>query len=392
MAGGYDHDRDDEVEVDHDHDLRSLLGKVGPADFSLKLAWRAVIQGLREHKRATGEVRRLTSRAAVERALDSPLRADPHPADLHELKRALRSTVRDGATAARAVQVDDLIARLLPREAAGEVVVDVVGWPDDFGPELQSRLLRQGGPPPLTVHAEVAAALAREFDGFVLAGRALSVRPRLDDGEVLPPVSRTLRARPMRRDRDGPWLPHHDDVGRRSLTPRALAQRQARRVAELAGPGGLVIDGFCGLGGNAIAFAEAGLRVIAVELASDRRSLARRNAEVMGVSDRIELRCGDIARLLPTLPVVTLFLDPPWDAIDVDALPLPEDRPVVLKLPRDFDVARLPGRWVIDYEFGEGEDDGAVVRMLTAVRGARAGPDAGGRGSGGQVGEDVVDP
>jgi hypothetical protein len=76
-----------------------------------------------------------------------------------------------------------------------------------------------------------------------------------------------------------------------------------------------------------------------------------------------------MAVLLPSLPAdAPLFLDPPWKAIDLDALPLPEGRDLVLKLPRDFDVTRLPGQWQIHYEFGEGDDDSAVVRMLTAVR------------------------
>lgn len=350
-------------------DLRHALQESEPRDFPLKVAWRAVIQGLRERRRATGDPGQLGSRAAVERALASSLHPDHDPRDIEVLKRALRSVVRDEASPEAAARVDALVAALLPAVVTGPVQVEVAGWPEDFAPGQQARLLRQGAAPPLTVDAELAAALVREFDWFVLAGRALEVRARLGERQVLPPVPRALRSKPMRRGREGPWLPHDDEVGRRSLTPRALAVRQAQRVAELAD--GLVIDGFCGLGGNAIAFAEAGLRVIAVELDPDRAALARRNAEAMGVSDRIDLRVGDILTLLPSLPPrAALFLDPPWHAIDLDALPLPEGRAVALKLPREFDVSRLPGRWQVHYEFGEADDDSAVVRLLTAVRGA----------------------
>lgn len=350
-------------------DLRALLREVEPRDFPLKEAWREVIRGLRERRRATGEAGRLTSWAAVERALAGSLRPGTTDGDLSSLKRALRAMIRDGAGPEGATRVDDLVARLLPPVVEGQVVVEITGWPDDFGPELQARLLRQGGPPPLTVDAEVAAALVREFDGFLLAGRTLEVRPQLRDDEVLPPVPRPLRSKPMRRGREGPWLPHHDEVGRRSLTPRALARRQARLLLELAGFEGLVIDGFCGLGGDAIAFAQAGARVIAVELDPGRFELARRNARAMGVSDRIDLRQGDIADLLPSLPPGTpLFLDPPWTSLDLDDLPLPEDRTVMLKLPREFPTGRLPGSWQVHYEFGQEQDDSAVVRMITVIR------------------------
>ncbi len=361
------HEVEVEVEVEVDHDLRRLLQEAEPRDFPVKVAWRAVIQGLRQRKRETGEAGRLGSRAAVERALSSTVRRDCEPVDLVELKRALRAVVRSEASPEAAARVDALVARLLPVVATGPVTVDVRGWPEDFGQDEQARLLRRGAAPPLEVDAEVAAALVREFDGFVLAGRRLSVRAGLAEGEVLPPVPRSLRAKPMRRDRDGPWLPHWDEVGRTSLTPRALAERQARRVAELGSE--LVIDGYSGLGGNAVAFAEAGLRVIAVELDSGRAELARRNAEAMDVSDRIDQRTGDIVDLLPSLQAdATLFLDPPWEGLTREALPLPVGRPLALKLPRDFDVRRLPGHWQVHYEFGEGEDDREVVRMLTALR------------------------
>ena len=346
--------------------LRDLLREVPPSDFPLKKAWQRVVRSLRERRRRTGSESRLGSWADVERALGSvPLHDDP--SRLTELKSALRTALRDPDDLGdAAADVDRLVSSLLPAVASGAVVVEVDGWPADFDAADRQRLLRTDEPPPLTLDAERAAALLREFDGFVLAGSRLRARARVKDGEVLPPVPRRLRAKPLRRDRDGPWLPYTDDVGKRSLTPRELAERQAARLSGETS----VVDGFCGVGGNSIALALAGFEVDAVEIDPARLALARANAAALGVTDRITFHLGDLLEVLPGLPLDSaLFLDPPWSAIDVTRLPLPRARTVMLKLPRDFDVALLPGaEWRTFYEFGAREDDRSVVRMLTVVR------------------------
>jgi len=317
-----------------------------------------VLQLLRAHKRQTGRKPFLGGRGDIERALQGPA---PAADVVTELKESLRRVSRDGDAAA-AVRIDELLAGLAPSVATEPVEVDVVGWPADFGQALQARLLRLESPPSVVLPPAVAAALVREFDGFVLAGATLRVV--LPEGTRLPAVPRSMRARPMRRDRDGPWLPHVDAVGTRSLTPRELAERQARRLGADA-----VIDGYGGLGGNAIAFSRAGARVICVERDPARLALARANVEALGVADRVDLRAGSIEELLPDLPPWPLFLDPPWDGLELESLPLPDDRTVMLKLPRDADVGRLPGDdWTVDYEFGERDDDFHVVRMLTVTR------------------------
>ncbi len=331
------------------------MAEAEPRDFKVKKAWQEVIRGLRRHRRATGETPRLRSWADVERSLDTVPLTD----DVTALKQLLRAMLKDGGGEPAAVQIDGLLDRMLPAIAEGPVVVDIDGFPADFEPAMQARLLRQGTAPPLEVDAKAAAALVREFDGFLLGGSRLQARARVRDGEILPAVPRSMRAQPLRRGRQGAWLPYTDAVGKRSLTPLALARRHAARfeVEE-------VIDGFCGLGGNAIAFAEAGARVIAVEQDPDRLALARRNADARGVS--IDFRPGSIHELLPTLPAWPLFLDPPWDAIELGGL-LDPDRPTMLKLPREFDPASVEGDWNVHYEFGENDDDFAIVRMLTLI-------------------------
>ncbi len=343
-------------------DLRSLLGEAAPLDLPLKRAWRAVIRVLRARKRSTGQGSEFLSWAAVQRALSlGPVDTPAVP----QIKRLL-CQVLDGHDEA-AFEIDRLLATVLPATASVPLQVDVGGWPEDFDDSLRARLLRREEAPPYLLAPAEAAALFREFDGQVLAGRSLRVMVDLLPGEVLPAVARSLRSRPMPRNRKGPWLPHWDEQGRRSLTSEVVARRQARRLAEQGVTE--IIDGCAGLGGNSIAFAREGMRVLGVEKDPGRLALAQRNADKLLPQSGIEWRCGAIEALLPSLPAWHLFLDPPWAELDGDLpgwVPLPTDRPVTLKLPHSFDPSQLPSRsWSVHYEFGESTDDRSVLKMLT---------------------------
>jgi trimethylguanosine synthase len=101
-----------------------------------------------------------------------------------------------------------------------------------------------------------------------------------------------------------------------SVTPEAIAEHIAERCRASA-----VLDAFAGCGGNAIQFAFSCERVIAVEIDPGRLAIARNNAEVYGVADRIEFILGDSVRLLraladkgPCAPAIAdcIFLSPPW--------------------------------------------------------------------------------
>ncbi|WP_097230431.1 class I SAM-dependent methyltransferase [Streptomyces zhaozhouensis] len=61
---------------------------------------------------------------------------------------------------------------------------------------------------------------------------------------------------------------------------RRLARAGARRVADLC----------CGIGGDALALAEAGLTVLAVDRSPLTRAVAEANAAALGLADRIEVR------------------------------------------------------------------------------------------------------
>lgn len=99
-----------------------------------------------------------------------------------------------------------------------------------------------------------------------------------------------------------------DAEGWYSVTPEAVALHIADRLLAppLLGPtradegAGVVLDLFCGCGGNAIAFARHASRpwVVAVDTSAARLHLARHNARLYGVGDRIAFVHGDAVHLL----------------------------------------------------------------------------------------------
>ncbi|XP_042353817.1 trimethylguanosine synthase [Plectropomus leopardus] len=110
----------------------------------------------------------------------------------------------------------------------------------------------------------------------------------------------------IRLDREG-WF---------SVTPERIAEHIALKVEHSFPDSQLVIDAFCGVGGNAIQFALTGKRVLAIDIDPVRLDLARHNAEVYSVADRIDFLQGDFLQLAPRLRGDVVFLSPPWGGPD----------------------------------------------------------------------------
>ncbi|KAI9638998.1 RNA cap guanine-N2 methyltransferase-domain-containing protein [Dioszegia hungarica] len=110
------------------------------------------------------------------------------------------------------------------------------------------------------------------------------------------------------------------------------AQPVARHIAERCRCD-VIVDAFCGVGGNAIEFAKTCERVIAIDNDLTRLKLARHNALQYGVADRIEFIHGsyiDWARSYAAQAdkeaIDVVFLSPPWGGVNyltVSADPLP---------------------------------------------------------------------
>uniref|UniRef100_A0A182JU33 Trimethylguanosine synthase n=1 Tax=Anopheles christyi TaxID=43041 RepID=A0A182JU33_9DIPT len=92
-----------------------------------------------------------------------------------------------------------------------------------------------------------------------------------------------------------------------SVTPEKVATHTAERCRS-----DLIIDAFCGCGGNTIQFAFSCQKVIAIDIDPKKIEMAKHNAAVYGVADRIEFIVGDFMQLVDRLKADVVFLSPPW--------------------------------------------------------------------------------
>ncbi|MGH0146875.1 UNVERIFIED_CONTAM: hypothetical protein FKN15_039679 [Acipenser sinensis] len=106
-----------------------------------------------------------------------------------------------------------------------------------------------------------------------------------------------------------------DHEGWFSVTPEKIAKHIAVRAQE-SFHCDVIIDAFCGVGGNSIQFALAGKKVIAIDIDPVRIALAQNNAEVYGVAGQIEFIQGDFMLLASGLKADVVFLSPPWGGPD----------------------------------------------------------------------------
>jgi trimethylguanosine synthase len=102
-----------------------------------------------------------------------------------------------------------------------------------------------------------------------------------------------------------------DKEGWFSVTPERIAEHIAERCRC-----DLIIDAFCGVGGNAIQFAFTCERVIAIDIDPVKIACARHNAQIYGVQDRIEFIVGDFRQLATSFKADVVFLSPPWGGPD----------------------------------------------------------------------------
>jgi len=91
-----------------------------------------------------------------------------------------------------------------------------------------------------------------------------------------------------------------------SVTPENIALAIASRCSR----DDVVVDAFCGCGGNAIALARRCKHVIAIDVDPRKIAHARHNARIYGVT--IDFIVGDALTLLKTLKADVCFLSPPW--------------------------------------------------------------------------------
>ncbi|MEV6959121.1 methyltransferase domain-containing protein [Streptomyces sp. NPDC051207] len=106
-----------------------------------------------------------------------------------------------------------------------------------------------------------------------------------------------------------------EDAGRMFFTPNGVEQStrasvaayRARRLRELGVTS--VADLCCGIGGDAIAMARAGIRVLAVDRDPLTAAVARANADALGLAELIEVREADVTEV-DTAGWDAVFVDP----------------------------------------------------------------------------------
>lgn len=217
-----------------------------------------------------------------------------------------------------------------------------------------------------------AADLHARLRNVAVAGHAITVdvRPRLKRPWVR--EARSREARRLRHSSEGfsQRGTRLDDEGRFSLTPEVLALELGERFA-----GCTVVDATCGAGGNAIGFARAGCKVIAIDAHRDRLRDAEHNARLYDVHRSIRFLHGDARELLPRCQGDVLFIDPPWGdttkgpsrlgdhPLLAACWPLGQFRERLAKLPSGFDPASLPGAEP-EAVFGVAEGDDQRIKFV----------------------------
>ncbi|KAF4803216.1 hypothetical protein TURU_018337 [Turdus rufiventris] len=140
-----------------------------------------------------------------------------------------------------------------------------------------------------------------------------------------------------------------DREGWFSVTPEKIAEHIAVRVSQSFNCD-IIVDAFCGVGGNAIQFALTSKRVIAIDIDPEKLRLARHNAEVYGVAEHIDFLCGDFMALAAGLRADVVFLSPPWggpdyataDIFDIQTMICPDGYPFQFCLVLGFFLSSPP--------------------------------------------------
>ncbi len=137
--------------------------------------------------------------------------------------------------------------------------------------------------------AEATAAYGRE-DGFALGTRLR----RTHDPDLVAAALTQARLRARATDKFAPAdaaRMFFTVDGYEQATRVAVARHRATRLASALGPGAAVADLCCGVGGDLVELARAGLTVTGVDMDPLTAAMATANADALGV--RAEVECAD---------------------------------------------------------------------------------------------------
>ncbi|XP_015363322.1 PREDICTED: uncharacterized protein LOC107161430 [Diuraphis noxia] len=98
-----------------------------------------------------------------------------------------------------------------------------------------------------------------------------------------------------------------DDESFYSVCPEILSYHIAKRCKN-----DISLDPFCGAGGNIIQLAFTSNLVVAIDIDPCKIKLARNNAEIYGVADKIEFVVGNFFEICSMLKADVICMSPPW--------------------------------------------------------------------------------
>lgn len=136
-----------------------------------------------------------------------------------------------------------------------------------------------------------------------------------------------------------------------SVTPEDIAKHIATRVCTKTGTeNAVILDAFCGAGGNAIQFASHSpyVRVVCCDIDPVRLRLAKHNAKIYGVARQCEFILGDAMQMIPSLNVNYIdaaFFSPPWGGIEYLSK---EKYSLDMMKPSGYDVVELCRKHITD--------------------------------------------
>ncbi|MFG2097599.1 methyltransferase domain-containing protein [Streptomyces sp. NPDC048612] len=116
-----------------------------------------------------------------------------------------------------------------------------------------------------------------------------------------------LRQRAVAKFGADAWRMYFTPNGVEQSTRTTVATHRATRLAALGIRS--LADLCCGIGGDALALARAGIRVLAVDRDPLACAAARANAEALGLAELIEVRCADVTEV-DTAGYDAVFVDP----------------------------------------------------------------------------------
>ena len=137
-----------------------------------------------------------------------------------------------------------------------------------------------------------------------------------------------------------------------SVTPEPIAKYIAKLIY-----GKIVIDGFCGSGGNVIQFSKYCKKVYAIDIEKNKINICKNNCNVYECKDNIKFILSDFLEMKNKIKADYVFLSPPWggpdykhstvysikkymkpDIIDIVRVSLSVAKNILFYLPRNLDL------------------------------------------------------